>query len=673
MATFEVEMPDGTIVENVPVGTTKAQLSAMLEKKSAPEQPQEKINPALAAVAGAAQAIPYGEEVAAGIGAAIAKPITGKFEYDQALEQLRGIDKQAQEQQPLTYYGAMLPAAIGVGGVTAGALGKYAPAVTKAITNSPLIGSVGTGAVSGAVYGSGTGGQDGRSRLEAAGLGASLGGAGGAIGYGLSKGVASLAERAARLVGAKSAVPAQLDITAAQTTIPTQQTAPTVDASNRAFTQVQKTIARDFPGQEQAVIEAWKTGNMPLAQIAGKNMVSKMQGAAQYPQGKASMQTFFEGQLAGSPTRAVESVSKNVSPVKNFLATVDDVLQKGRAKAAPLYEKAYGETVENVQSLLKPEIQQAIASARRKYPSELNNMPDNSVKVLDYAKRELDDVIESARRSGERNLSRSRVGIKQELLNAMPESYKSALKESGDYLSVEDAMNTGKEFYKQDPEEISRLIKTYGNSEKEAYKIGVSKALRDKIEVGERIQNPYSKAFRDNSGRLSKVLNPTEFRELQTDMLAEDKLWKIANETLGNSKTAEKQIAAAGIGSVQGDVLSSLITQNPKTMGLGAIANGIKKAIDGAIDGIDDDVAKQVADIFTETDPQKKLVLIRGVAGDKALTEQQKRAVKVVYSTLYQGKSPKVTGAISGAAFTQDITKPLFVTVRPSDAKKETK
>jgi len=94
MATFEVEMPDGTIIENVPVGTTKAQLSSMLEKKSVPQQPQTKTSGMGRATAATEQYVQgltanFADELSNPLGAAAAT----------AYERMQGVNEQPIMQQ----------------------------------------------------------------------------------------------------------------------------------------------------------------------------------------------------------------------------------------------------------------------------------------------------------------------------------------------------------------------------------------------------------------------------------------------------------------------------------------------------------------------------------------------------------------------------------------------
>ena len=198
---MDVEMPDGTVIEGVPVGTTKAELQAKLNKLNQPQQeaatneePPQQAAPEVSRGRTALEqglqgaTFGFGDEIMNRIGAGIASVATGE-KYSDLLNEATGATKermaQQMEQRPALSIGANLIGALGTGVAGAGtkagsALTRLAgrgllPNAGRAVNLATKAGIVGTvGAAQGALYGAGSAEED--KRLEGAGEGAVIGG-----------------------------------------------------------------------------------------------------------------------------------------------------------------------------------------------------------------------------------------------------------------------------------------------------------------------------------------------------------------------------------------------------------------------------------------------------------------------------------------------------------------
>lgn len=633
----EIRMPDGQVVA-FPDDMPKEQIKGMIASKFPQETKQYDISTGKAALFG------FGQGMTGGLSDEIASAESGI-----PLEEYTNLLNQADEQHGIAYpAGEMAGALAGLltgGRLLGSGVKSMAPVLTEkggALAGKNFATKVGTGAAiggaSGGAYGFNTSTGSPEERLEQAeapaAFGMALGPLGSVAGAGiqrLAKPVASLAERAKKLFQkAPEIAPEAIDIRAlpdVQRALPEGSTA--ADLQN-AYNKVESAIRKDYPQDYEQIMRALQSGDLAIADLPGENITSLAKGAAQYPSGKKAADEFFDNRVGGSPDRVRASLSRNLSSMGDYYATVDDIVAKGQAKAKPIYDQAYKETIDNGADIFNaPEVQQAIAKARAKFPSELKDAPDNSVKVLDYAKRVLDDEIDMAQRAGEKNLARSRTLIKKELLNeidAASPNYAKARATSGDYLSLQSAMEQGRDFMKTDPELVAKSFKAMSDVEKDAYKNGVVKAIRDTVDNTADGRNPYNAIFGKGAQqqRLMKILSPKEYDELKLDLQAENRLFKMRNEVLGGSPTTSKAIAAGQFAEGMAPVLEAAAGGGIANVGRSVMLGSIKKMFDG----LSDKRAGIVADLLYETSPQKKLFIINKIKPDKDLDERQVRELK---------------------------------------------
>lgn len=648
---IEIEAPDGSIIE-FPEGTNDATITSVMAREYGAPKPQPDMMQRAGNVwegikSGATFGL--GPEIQAGVAGAYvgARNLLG---MDTGGLTMSGANKQAYQeleanraqaaQDPWAYLPGEVTGAIATGaGIT-----KALPQATGALTQfaskglpQALLTAQGIGGVSGALYGAGSGEGTLTDRAKSAQMGGAVGSLAGPAGAMAAKTVAGpLTNRVMEILKKRQAqvkipptvgqmTPEQSLGQLVQKTQDAQQLTYGQAVNSKALNQVEGALKKDYPDNYQQIMNAWKESDQPLAVVAGPALTRKAMGAAQYETALPKTTKYFGEQISEAKDKLVQSVYRNLGDSKSYYATVDDVLSKGRKKAAPLYNKAYTKEIDP-SFQFKPEIQSAIDAARKKYPSELEGLKDNSIKVLDYAKKELDDQIGSAKRSGENNFARARTDVKDELLSAMDQAspdYAKARAVAGDYLKVTDAMEVGQNFVRFDPAEITTTLKSASNSEKDAFKIGFSKAIANRINDTAEGANPYNRVFgsKTKQEQLKAILSPEEYKRLEIDMKATNRLFDMKNKVLGNSTTTSKAMAASEISD---DALMEMATQPRKS-----IANFIRNKLTSG-----GKTAEAIADLLYETDPTKKLVLLERISGSEALTKAEKQIVKEQYFNL---------------------------------------
>ena len=512
--------------------------------------------------------------------------------------------------------------------------------------------TAGLGAVSGSVYGAGTGGTDETSRLEGAAQGGVFGGLGGAVGAGL--GVAApkvgrgLAERARKLFSKQETVTPKTT----QELVEMGDTLPTEGAplQSRSYGKIDKALREDFGDDYESVINALRQGDTTLAELYGGQTRGLAKGAAQYPSGLPRAKEYFDQRVAEEPFKLAESIKKNVTGGKAYYATLDDVVDAGRAEAKPIYDKAYAGKIKDTAPLQTPEVQDALERAYKLYPSQLQDAAPDSIKALDYAKRVLDDDIGKAMRSGEGNLARARIEVKDNLLKAMDEAspdYAKARAASGDYLKIKQAMDSGKNFLKEDYELVPEQFAKLGAKEKEAYRIGVGKALLDKVNNSQNVITAVNSIVKPKAvqSKLAKIMNPTQLKNLNADLKATGRLVELKQEIVGGSPTISKGVAKDMLdaGGAALDVASGGITAIPRQAAISFTRKWF--------DGLNDKTAKEVTNILFEDRPAEKLKIINNLAGKRYLTDAERETVKRAYFEAEEAiKTLRAEGAIIGGA-----------------------
>lgn len=186
-AFMDVEMPDGTVIEDVPVGTPKEEILAKYQKTTnlAPEIPPDNSVGATIRDQGLQGAtFGLGNRLQAGLAALVSSGITGNpvaDEYERAREVSASNLKSQSEENPVTSLLANMAGGVGTAAGAGGALAGYAPKAAGALQKfagaSPYKAAATAGASTGALYGAGTSDKD----LSESGPEALLGGAIGAV------------------------------------------------------------------------------------------------------------------------------------------------------------------------------------------------------------------------------------------------------------------------------------------------------------------------------------------------------------------------------------------------------------------------------------------------------------------------------------------------------------
>lgn len=624
---IEVEAPDGSLVE-FPEGTNESTILSVMQENYRGTTPLEAGgygDPVMSMVGGVADMASFGfaDEAIAGINS-----LARGTEFKDELSHQHGIRQSLQEGQEGVYTAGQVAGAF-IPGAAAPSVIKQG--IAKLGTAAPIRTALGVGGASGGLYGAGSGAEG--NRLEKAAQMGGVGAVGGIAGLGAVKAVGSLAQRA------KSLYSKPIQRTA-QEVIEAQSTPPPIQDTPKATQKVGRALTQDFGDDLDTVLTAYKNGDMSLADMYGKRTSSLAEAAALFPAGREVAEEAIEKKTVGAYERLIKSVRENISGVDNYYTTAEDLVNAGRSKAAPLYEKAYNFEIKQSpklnELLSRPAGREALKKADKIAANEgIDISGEKNTMVFDYIKRGFDDVLEKYRDkttgklvldTNGRAINQLRAEYVDELKSLNP-FYKQALEESSDYLRVKEVMEQGRKALKTDSEVTAKIFKNLPGNEKQAYKIGLGKAVRDELNKVREGANPFNRLLKspEQQKRLQAVLSPKEYMGFEKALRAEDRLFKFRNKVLGGSPTAGREelkslIEAGEIDSITG------VPKQTFTM-------AIKKMYTSLKSGVNDKTAAKISDILYETDPVKKLKIIEGLKKSN-LTPKEISTVEEAYSLM---------------------------------------
>lgn len=585
----------------------------------------------------------FADELTDRLGAGIASVATGE-KYSDLLKEARENTKnrfEAQsEQNPGTSLAANIGGALVTGGIGAGT--KVGSSLANSLRTGGVGARIGKGALAGAASGGlyGAGSADDGDRTWGAGKGAFLGGALGAALPAVGAAVSPLTQKAADAITRKIAI--------------ASGELPEVGKLPKALKKVSDRLRADFPDEEEfkkALSAYFSKKDKTLLESGGERVANLAEGSAMFPSGGAKASEFFKEATSEAGERIKGVAAKAISPNSNYHDTLEEIVKKGRETAAPLYREAFDKN-QSIQSpvidriLRTPEGKGALQEAVRNMQNEMSLVakpdpeltqlmretvdldkmdysvggvaPGLKLKTLDYIKKAMDSTINKAYRAGDEGEAARIINLKKGLVQEIDSLdkgglYAKARAASGDYLSNKAAMEAGTDFLREDAEIVKRNFSEFGKTEKEAYKNGVVKSIRDNIDnkfdgrnTAQLFQKPPMRE------KLSSILSPKEYSRLMDEVSATDNIYKLRNQITGNSRTQMRAIASQEFDSEGQQLLEDIATR-------GATGTLFKRAVNfvgGKFKGMNDKLAGEVAEILFETDPKKKYQIVKALVND---------------------------------------------------------
>ena len=396
------------------------------------------------------------------------------------------------------------------------------------------------------------------------------------------------------------------------------------------------------PEDAQPILDKLQEGKISvIPDVAGDEVRGLTRSIAKLPQAKDVVTDALEQRSFGAVKRVSEQLSKDISPVGAYFGNIDDLAKARSEIAAPLYEKAFKQNTTldiNKNRELFNKIAPDIADAKNKFRLS-SNISDNSIVMLDAAKKSLDDKIGKAITQRKRQEASILQGIKKELVSKLDQlnpDYKKARQVFSDFASIQNAQEQGLEIVKKGitAEQVKKMIKEMSVAEKDAFRIGLREGL-DRVVRNTSIGNdPAKKIFNDLSivDKIKAALGDgkkfTDFKKrMQEEIAAADTRFKV----LGGSRS--------DFNLSQDDVLDKIVSgaevaRGGKTEILRVTVNALRNRAAG----LNKKNAKQVAEILVNR--EKGIEALQNII-NKEQSKTQQRILKDFVRSL----RPEVLGS----------------------------
>lgn len=547
-----------------------------------------------AGVRGAADilTLTFADEIAAGGDALIGRGAGDTFQdrYRSNLDVQRAIDESDREDVPIArgtgqVAGSVLPfARVGRAAVTAPQALRNAPRAVRgaATLGRNALAGAGISALSAAGTDEGDVLQRAQAGLQAAPVGAAVGGAVAPVASALAAPITRVGQRAARFVGRQAGragsalgIPQASALTARATPDPLigaiDQMAPRVRNVSQLETRANALRAE---GIEPALVDTIDSGQRGVMRAL----------ATRQTPARAAAQEFAEARAVGMQDRMSVQARRRISDDPRTPQEIRDAAaQQARQEAAPLYERAYAQpftptpVIEDL--LQRPAGQAALARARRiaanegRNPDELGLLEDGianpTMQTMDYVKRGLDDVLESYRDpvSGRLNLDtegRAVEGIRQQFRNELTSinpTYGEALGAYADNIRLQRAVDIGERFMSMEADDFGRAIATLNPAEQEVARAAARRAVERSAgrQGGAATTATTLSGGREQALRSSALLGEEGAANLQRGVRAERDVLNAAREInprqgSETSLNLQDSAVAAGAGEVMNDL-----------------------------------------------------------------------------------------------------------------------
>lgn len=607
----------------------------------------------------------FADEIAAGLDA-LTHPILGRGSnlptmgerYDANLQGERTIDRDFEKKAPFTA-GAADVAGL-VGGTLAAPMmlpGKVAammPAPTSMLGKMALGG--GAGAATGGVYGFGTGEGGFTPRAENAGTNAAIGGVTGALIPPVMAGVGRLAAPVLDKMGLRN-------------------------ADKGALNQTLRAFERDgiSPQDALAKLNAWRqAGSKPeaLLDLGGENVKALAATAANLPgKSRQAAMDLVQMRKDGASERVGGDVARSISPSTNYSGTVDDLMATRSREAEPLYKAAFakeGAWSPRLQEFIDDPIMkdglkrgmnmlrlESVAQGKPFNPQtmgvSLNEAGDvtlvgaPNMRVLDAAKRGLDDILEKYRdgTTGRLNLTpegRAIDGFRRSFLTTLDDlnpDYKTARGSFAGHTQSKEAMALGRSILSDDADITAKKIAALDPGDKEFFRAGVAKAIQDKVENTVDGRNVVASFFNKPSlrNKLAAAFDsPEEFKRFEALMKREMDMAATNNLVTprGNSHTERLR---AGADDMKIDPVAGPIA-NLLNLQFGTAAKqGVQSLLKPSNQRMNSSTADALAPLLFQKTPQEVEQVLRGLI-----------AAQGTHQAVSAGRSQMLPGLLGGVS-----------------------
>jgi hypothetical protein len=407
-------------------------------------------------------------------------------------------------------------------------------------------------------------------------------------------------------------------------------------SDSAAVRKIVEAMRRDGMTADEIAANLRANPNAALMDAGGENMTALASAAGTVPgPSKNVAQKFVDERMGGRGQRMVGSVDRNLAPSNELYSTIEDLSAKRAQTAAPLYEAAYSSgpihSDRIAQMLEDPIMKKGLAQGLeiQRIESTAAGKPFNPVdyaitgfneagdpiiggvpnmRTLDAVKKGLDNILDGYRdgATGKLNLDQKGVAIDKlrrtflEQIDAINPEYKAARAAWAGPSADIAAAKLGRSFVNKDEEVTAKVMAAMSDSEKEAFRIGAARALKDMIASN---TNGAAQKFADSRSLLWDRLKPVfpdqaSFQAFKKSMEQELKMQQ--NERFVSSRigspTAIKNLAVEDMRNDPGAIIQGgrQIAGGDKIGGLMNVGRGVMDYLRRPSEAVAGDLASKM-------------------------------------------------------------------------------
>lgn len=434
-----------------------------------------------------------------------------------------------------------------------------------------------------------------------------------------------------------------------------------------AAQQLASVLAREGFESVESIPRVGEKGLDTLADASqgGRFLLEGLANDAQSPGVRRLATETFESRNAAQPQRILESLEQGAEiPSSLTVKQAIDATKIARAnRADPLYAEARSQSYQPSEYFLQitnketgsPEAYKALVDAEKTLRTKrAAGQEIGDIDIIDEFKKSLDDTIGNLYRNGLNNKANNLRDIKNKILDDVDQKipeYKQARSAFAGDSALIDAAEQGKRILREDAEELRDIVGRYGDSEKEFFRLGAKKAIKDKLALARQGNNSSTRIMQEIN--LEKIKNafPSDqaFQKFKSELQAEAKLYD-TSQVLANSTTAlrnsvqrdlngEVVAVSDALGNKTADIAANAIKALLKNRTLGTEARlELGKILLTPIDQLPQDIVRRINTSIIKQLP----------AGDR-----QNAITFISQVRQLPGDAPLTTGAVSPAVVSQ--------------------
>lgn len=334
-----------------------------------------------------------------------------------------------------------------------------------------------------------------------------------------------------------------------------------------------------------------------LVDLGGDNVRRLFRGAAQR-QGAASeaAEQLLERRIETHAERVGNQIARYMGGSQNYRQSVQQAVRERAERARPFYEQALGTrdapvlaNRDDFADLLDRVPRRALRNVRQSAQitgGRIGNLDAEEIALLDVqaVKFGLDDMIETASRGNNPMSSRQVAELRQlrdEFVSRMPPLYRQANEVFAGDSAMISAMLAGRRALRDDTEELAELVGGMSQAERDMFRIGIVRAVRDR-----------AGRVRDGRNVVDTLIGDPNNRERLRLAFDDDASFNAFVSSLRREvdRVSRARFVASSTGSqsaprllddrVDADMISDLAAGRPGAA-LARVASGVREAVTG--------------------------------------------------------------------------------------------